>query len=329
MALPSTQQAVRFGRTGGAEVLDLVEVPVPSPGPGEILMRHVAVGLNFIDIYQRTGLYPLPLPSGLGREAAGVVEAIGDGVTRFRVGDRVATATAPVGAYSQFHVLPETAAVPVPDDISLEVAAAVMLKGMTAEFLVRRAFHVKQGDEILLQAAAGGVGLILAQWAKALGATVIGTVGSEAKAALAHSHGSDHAILYDREDVAARVKEITEGRGVAVAYDSVGQATFEGSLASLKRRGTLVLFGNASGPVPPFDPLRLSRGGSLYVTRPTLFDYVATTEELDASAAALFDVIRSSAVKVEIGQTFALAEVREAHEALAGRKTTGSTLLIP
>lgn len=329
MALPSTQQAVRFDRTGGAEVLNLVEVPVPSPGPGEVLMRHVAVGLNFIDIYQRTGLYPMPLPSGLGREAAGVVEAVGDGVTRFRVGDRVATATAPVGAYSQFHVLPETAAVPVPDDISLEIAAAVMLKGMTAEFLVRRAFHVKQGDEILLQAAAGGVGLILAQWATSLGATVIGTVGSEAKAALARSHGSDQTILYDREDVAARVRELTEGRGVAVAYDSVGQSTFEGSLASLKRRGTLVLFGNASGPVPPFDPLRLSRGGSLYVTRPTLFDYVATTEELDASAAALFAVIRSGAVKVEIGQTFPLAEVRQAHEALAGRKTTGSTLLIP
>lgn len=329
MALPSTQQAVRFDRTGGPEVLDLVEVPVPSPGPGEILIRHAAVGLNFIDIYQRTGLYPLPLPSRLGREAAGVVEAIGDGVTRFRVGDRVATATAPVGAYAQFHVLPETAAVAVPDDISLETAAAVMLKGMTAEFLVRRAFHVKQGDEILLQAAAGGVGLILAQWAKSLGATVIGTVGSEAKAALARSHGSDHTILYDREDVAARVRELTEGRGVAVAYDSVGQSTFEGSLASLKRRGTLVLFGNASGPVPPFDPLRLSRGGSLYVTRPTLFDYVATTEELDVSAAALFGVIRSGAVKVEIGQTFSLAEVRQAHEALAGRKTTGSTLLIP
>ena len=329
MALPSTQQAVRFDRTGGPDVLELVELPVPSPGPGEILMRHAAVGLNFIDIYQRTGLYPLPLPSGLGREAAGVVEAVGDGVTRFRVGDRVATATAPVGAYARFHVLPETAAVAVPDDVSLETAAAVMLKGMTAEFLVRRAFHVKQGDEILLHAAAGGVGLILAQWAKSLGATVIGTVGSEAKAVLARTHGSDHTILYDREDVAERVKQITAGRGVAVAYDSVGQSTFESSLASLKRRGTLVLFGNASGPVPPFDPLRLSRGGSLYVTRPTLFDYVATTEELDASAAALFEVIRSGAVKVEIGQTFPLANVREAHEALAGRKTTGSTLLIP
>ncbi|RZJ25690.1 MAG: quinone oxidoreductase, partial [Brevundimonas sp.] len=259
----------------------------------------------------------------------GSVEAIGEGVTRFRVGDRVATATAPAGAYSQFHVLPETAAVAVPDDISLEVAAAVMLKGMTAEFLVRRAFHVKQGDEVLLHAAAGGVGLILGQWAKSLGATVIGTVGSEAKADLARTHGSDHVILYDREDVAARVREITDGRGVAVAYDSVGKSTFEWSLASLKRRGTLVLFGNASGPVPPFDPLRLSRGGSLYVTRPTLFDYVATVEELDTSATALFDVIRFGAVKVEIGQTFPLAEVRQAHEALAGRKTTGSTLLIP
>lgn len=329
MSLPSTQSAVRFDHHGGAEVLELVEVQVPSPGPGEILIRNVAVGLNFIDIYQRTGLYPLPLPSGLGKEAAGVVEAVGEGITRFKVGDRVATATAPVGAYGQFHLMPETAAVAVPDDISLEVAAAVMLKGMTAEFLVNRAFHVKQGDEILLHAAAGGVGLILGQWAKSLGGTVIGTVGSEAKAELAKAHGSDHAILYDREDVAARVHEITEGRGVAVAYDSVGKDTFEASLASLKRRGTLVLFGNASGPVPPFDPLRLSRGGSLYVTRPTLFDYVAAVEELDASAAALFAVIRSGAVKVEIGQTFPLANVREAHEALAGRKTTGSTLLIP
>lgn len=329
MPLPSTQTAVRFDHHGGAEVLDLVEVPVPAPGPGEILVRHAAVGLNFIDIYQRTGLYPLSLPSGLGKEAAGVVEVIGEGVTRFRVGDRVATATAPVGAYSQFHLMPETAAVAVPDDISLEVAAAVMLKGMTAEFLVNRAFHVKQGDEILLHAAAGGVGLILGQWAKSLRATVIGTVGSEAKAELARAHGSDHVILYDREDVAARVKEITYGRGVAVAYDSVGQATFESSLASVRKRGTLILFGNASGPVPPLDPLRLSRGGSLFLTRPTLFDYVATVEELDASAAALFAVIRSGAVKVEIGQTFSLRNVREAHEALAGRKTTGSTLLIP
>ncbi|RZJ05633.1 MAG: quinone oxidoreductase [Brevundimonas sp.] len=329
MALPSTQTVVRFEQHGGPEVLDLVEAPVPSPGPGEILIRHAAVGLNFIDIYQRTGLYPLPLPSGLGKEAAGTVEAIGAGVTRFAVGDRVATATAPVGAYSQFHVMPETAAVAVPDDISLETAAAVMLKGMTAEFLTRRAFHVKQGDEILLHAAAGGVGLILGQWARSLGATVIGTVGSEAKADLARGHSADHVILYDLEDVAPRVKDLTEGRGVSVAYDSVGQATFESSLASLKRRGMLVLFGNASGPVPPFDPLRLSRGGSLYVTRPTLFDYVATVEELDASAAALFAVIRSGAVKVEIGQTFPLTNVRDAHEALVGRRTTGSTLLIP
>lgn len=329
MSLPPSQSAVRFSRTGGPEVLELVEVPVEAPGPGEILIRNVAIGLNLIDIYHRTGLYPLPLPSGLGKEAAGVVEAVGEGVTRFRVGDRVATANAQVIAYSNFLRLPEIFAIAVPDDISLETAAAVMLKGMTAEFLVNRAFHVKQGDEILLHAAAGGVGLILGQWAKSVGATVIGTVGSKAKAELALAHGSDHAILYDREDVAARVRDITEGRGVAVAYDSVGKDTFEASLASLKRRGTLVLFGNASGPVPPFDPLRLSRGGSLYVTRPTLFDYVATVEELDASAAALFSVIRSGAVKVKIGQTFPLAEVREAHEALAGRKTTGSTLLIP
>lgn len=329
MALPSTQSAVRFDYAGGPEVLKLAEVPVPSPGPGEILVRNAAVGLNFIDVYQRSGLYALPLPSGLGKESAGVVEAIGEGVARFKIGDRVATATAPVGAYAQFHVMPEDAAVAVPDDISLETAAAVMLKGMTAEYLVRRTFHVKQGDVILVHAAAGGVGLILCQWAKALGAIVIGTVGSEAKAALARDHGCDHVILYDREDVAERVKAITEGRGVKVAYDSVGAATFESSLASLARRGTLVLFGNASGPVPPFDPLRLSRGGSLYVTRPTLFDYVATVEELDASAAALFEVIRSGAVKIQIGQTFPLERVRDAHEALEGRKTTGSTLLIP
>lgn len=329
MTLPETQTVVRFDRHGDAEVLNLVEAPVPSPAAGEILIRSAAVGLNFMDVYQRTGLYPVSLPSGLGKEAAGTVEAVGEGATRFRVGDRVATGTAPVGAYSQFHVMPEDAAVAVPDDMSLEIAAAVMLKGMTAEYLVQRAFHVKQGDEILVHAAAGGVGLILCQWAKSLGATVIGTVGSEAKAALARAHGCDHVILYDREDVAVRVKALTAGRGVAAVYDSVGQSTFESSLNSLKRRGTLVLFGNASGPAPPFDPLRLSRGGSLYVTRPTLFDYVATPEELDASAAALFAVIRSGAVKVEIGQTFRLDQARQAHQALEARRTTGSTLLIP
>lgn len=328
--MPSpTMCAVRIDRAGGPEVLELVDTPVPSPGPGQVLVRHAAMGLNFIDVYQRTGLYPLSYPTGLGLEGAGVVEAVGDGVARFRIGERIAYANGPPGAYAEAHVVAEDRAVHVPHDIPLETAAAVMLKGMTAEYLVRRTFHVKPGDVILVHAAAGGVGQILCQWAKAIGATVIGTAGSEAKAELARSRGCDHVILYDREDVADRVKAITSGKGVAVAYDSVGKSTFEASLASLSRRGTLVLFGNASGPVPPFDPLRLSRGGSLYVTRPTLFDYVATVEELDASAAALFEVIRSGAMKIDIGQTFPLTKIREAHETLEARKTTGSTIIIP
>ncbi|MFJ6025452.1 quinone oxidoreductase family protein [Brevundimonas sp. NPDC092305] len=322
-------RAVRIDRAGGPEVLELVELETPTPGSGQVLVRHAAIGLNFIDVYQRTGLYPLSYPTGLGLEGAGIVEAVGDGVSRFRIGDRIAYANGPPGAYAEAHVVAEDRAVHVPPEIPLESAAAVMLKGMTAEYLVRRTFHVKRGDTILLHAAAGGVGQILSQWAKSIGATVIGTVGSEAKAELARSLGCDHVILYDREDVAERVKTITGGEGVAVAYDSVGKSTFESSLASLARRGTLVLFGNASGPVPPFDPLRLSRGGSLYVTRPTLFDYVSTVEELDESAAALFEVIRSGAVKIEIGQTVPLSKIRDAHETLEARKTTGSTILIP
>jgi NADPH:quinone reductase len=327
--MPDMMRAVRADRAGGPDGLRVVEIEVPTPGPGQVLVRHVACGLNFIDVYQRIGLYPVTWPTGLGQEAAGTVVAVGDGVTRFRPGDRIAYANGPPGAYAEAHLVAEDRAVHVPDDIPLETAAAAMLKGMTAEYLVRRTFHVKQGDTILVHAAAGGVGLILCQWAKAIGATVIGTVGSEAKAELARTHGCDHVVLYDREDVAERVRSITGGRGVPVAYDSVGAATFESSLASLARRGTLVLFGNASGPVPPFDPLRLSRGGSLYVTRPTLSDYVATIEDLDASAAALFAVIRSGRVRIEIGQSWPLDQVREAHEALEARRTVGSTLLIP
>lgn len=329
MADAASMLAVRIWEPGGPERLELTEVPVPAPGPGQVLVRHAACGLNFIDVYQRSGLYPLDYPTGLGLEGAGVVEAVGQGVTRFRPGDRIAYANGPAGAYAEAHVVAEDRAVRVPGDIPLETATAVMLKGMTAEYLIRRTFHVKQGDAILVHAAAGGVGIILCQWAKSLGATVIGTVGSEAKAALALEHGCDHVILYDREDVAARVRELTDGDGVAVVYDSVGRATLDASLASLKRRGTFVTFGNASGPVPPVEPLRLSRGGSLFMTRPTLFDYVATVEELDDSAAALFAVIRSGAVRVEIGQTWPLREVREAHEALEARRTTGSSLLIP
>lgn len=319
--------AIQFARTGGPEVLETVEADVPSPAPGQILVRHQAVGLNYIDTYHRSGLYPLKLPSGIGLEAAGFVEAVGDGVTRFAVGDRVAY-NGTMGAYAEAAVVPAERAVKVPDGVSLEIAAAVLLKGMTAEFLVRRCFHVKPGDLVLVHAAAGGVGQILVQWCKALGATVIATAGSNAKTALARDLGADHVIDYSREDVASKVAEVTDGRGVTVVYDGVGKDTWEASLKSLAKRGVLVTFGNASGPVPPFAPLELG-AKSAYVTRPRLFDYIATTEELDESAQALFAVIASGAVKIDIGQTFPLAEARAAHEALEGRKTTGATLLIP
>lgn len=322
-------RAIRIARTGGPEVLELAEVEVPSPKPGEILVRHEAVGVNFIDTYHRTGLYPVKLPSGLGLEAAGVVEAVGDGVERFKTGDRVAYASGPIGAYAELNVTAAARAVKLPAGVDAKVGAAALLKGMTAEFLVRRTFPVKAGDTILVHAAAGGVGSILVQWAKHLGAQVIGTAGSEAKAELARNHGADHVILYRDQDVAAEVRRLTDGKGVPVAYDSVGAATFEGTLASLARRGLFVSFGNASGPVPPFAPLRLSQAGSLFFTRPTMFDYTATTEELDQSAAALFEVIQSGAVKIDIGQTFALGDARKAHEALEGRETVGASLLIP
>jgi NADPH2:quinone reductase len=319
--------AIQFVRTGGPEVLEAVELDVPSPGPGQILVRHQAVGLNYIDTYHRSGLYPLKLPTVIGLEAAGLVEAVGEGVTRFQVGDRVAY-NGTMGAYAEAAVVPADRAVKAPDAVSLETAAAVLLKGMTAEFLVRRCFHVKPGDLVLVHAAAGGVGQILVQWCKALGATVIATVGGEAKAAIARDLGADHVIDYGHEDVAARVAEITGGKGVAVVYDGVGKDTWAASLKSLARRGVMVTFGNASGPVPPFAPLELG-AKSAFVTRPRLFDYIVTTEELDESADALFAVLASGAVKIDIGQTFPLAEARAAHEALEGRRTTGATLLIP
>ena len=321
--------AVQAVRAGGPEVLETVELPDPAPGPGQIRIRHEAVGLNFIDTYQRSGLYPVKLPAVLGQEGAGIVDAIGEGVTRFKVGDRAAYGTGPMGAYAQAHLVPESRAVHVPEGVSTQMAAAAMLKGMTTEFLLRRCYPVQAGDAILVHAAAGGVGSLLCQWAKSLGATVIGTVGSAIKGRVARSAGCDHVIEYGHEDVAARVKELTSGAGVRVAYDGVGAATFEASLASLNRRGMLVSFGNASGPAPAIEPARLQRGGSLFLTRPTLFDYVATPEELDASAKALFHVIESGAVKIDIGQTFPLAETRRAHEALEARETTGQTLLIP
>jgi NADPH2:quinone reductase len=321
--------AIRAVRAGGPEVLEAVDIPVPAPGPGEILIRQQAVGLNFIDTYQRTGLYPTPYPAVLGQEGAGIVEAVGEGVERFAVGDLAAYALGGLGGYAEAKVIKATRAVKPPVGIDARMAAAALLKGMTAEFLIRRCYPVKAGDAILVHAAAGGVGQILTQWAQHLGARVIGTVGSEAKAEIALANGCEEVILYDREDVGARVKDLTGGAGVRVVYDGVGASTLEGSLASLGRRGMLVIYGNASGPAPPIDPLRLSRGGSLFLTRPTLADYAATLEDLDESASALFSVIAAGHVKIAIGAEFPLAEARKAHEALEGRETTGSTLLIP
>ena len=321
--------AIQIKSTGGPEVLEAVDLPVPKPGPGEVLIRHHAVGLNFIDTYMRSGLYPIPLPATLGSEGAGVIEAVGEGVSRFRPGDRVAHGAAGRGAYAEYQVLPEGRISPLPDDVDFKIAAAAMLKGMTAEMLLRHCYPLKAGEACLIWAASGGVGTILTQWAKAIGAVVIGCVGSEAKVDLARSHGCDHVILYKTQDVAARVREITGGQGVRVSYDGVGKASFEASIKSLGRRGMLVTYGNASGAVPAFEPLVLSRAGSLFLTRPTLFDYVATTEELDASAAALFEVIRSGAVKIEIGREYALKDVRQAHEDLQAGETVGSQVLIP
>jgi NADPH2:quinone reductase len=321
-------RAVQAVRAGGPEVLDVVEIDRPSPAPGQILIRHEAIGLNFIDTYQRSGLYPMRYPAVLGQEAAGVVEALGEGVSRFKIGDRVAY-NGQGGAYCEYAAVPAARCVALPDDVSFEAAAASLLKGMTTEFLVRRCHAVQAGETILVHAAAGGVGTLLVQWAKAIGAVVIGTVGSQEKAAMARRLGCDHVILYREEDVPARVKEITGGAGVPVAYDSVGKDTFEMTLASLARRGLFVSYGNASGPVPAFEPLRLSRAGSLYLTRPTLYDYIATPGELDESAAQLFTMLGSGKLKIQIGQRFRLAEARQAHEALESRATIGASVLIP
>lgn len=325
----SRMHAIRFDRTGGPEVLEWVDVDRPTPGPGQVLVRNEAVGINFIDTYQRGGLYPVKLPSGLGSEGAGVVEAVGEGVTRFRAGDSIAYGSGPLGAYAEFHVVAADRAAKPPPGVDARTAAAAMLKGMTAEFLLLRCFPLERGQTCLVHAAAGGVGSILVQWAKHLGATVIATVGSQDKAKVARDLGADHVILYGEADVAKEVRALTDGKGVPVVYDGVGAATFEGSLSSLARRGMLVSYGNASGPAPAVEPLRLSRGGSLFLTRPTLFDYVASAEEYEASAAALFEVMASGAVKIQVGQTFPLREARRAHEALEARETVGASLLIP
>jgi NADPH2:quinone reductase len=321
-------RAIRIQKTGGPEVLDSVDLDQPTAAAGQILVKHAAIGLNFIDTYQRVGLYPLDLPTVLGREASGVVEAVGSGVTGFKPGDRVAYVTGG-GAYADYNALPADNAILLPDAIDFETGAACMLKGMTAEFLADRIWPLSPGDHVLVHAAAGGVGAILSQWLHHRGVKVIGTAGTKDKADFAKAHGCDHVILYRDADVAAGVRALTGGEGVKVAYDSVGKDTAEASLSSLAKRGLFVTFGNASGPVPPVAPLELSRRGSLFMTRPTLFDYIATPTAFRASAKALFEMIASGVVKIDIGQTFALADVRKAHEALESRATTGATVLVP
>lgn len=320
-------KAMRVHQPGGPEVLSWDDVEVGAPGPGEVRVSNRFVGVNFLDTYHRSGFYKLPLPFSPGVEGAGVVEAVGEGVSDLRPGDRVAYGTAPVGAYAQARLLPSEKLVKLPAGISDEVAAAMMLKGLTAQYLLRQTIAVAAGDAVLFHAAAGGVGLIACQWAKHLGATVIGTVGSEAKAALARAHGCDHVIDYGKEDVAARVRELTGGRGVRVVYDGVGKTTFASSLDSLAPRGLLVSFGQSSGAVPPFDVLALSAKGSLYLTRPTIFHYAADARSLRAMASDLFAVVESGAVRVQIGQRYPLGEAAEAHRALEARRTTGSTVL--
>jgi len=323
-------RAIVVSKIGGPEVLEFTNVVVPPPGPGEVLVRHRAIGLNFVEIYFRSGVYPAPsLPFTPGSEAAGVVEEIGPGVTDLKAGDRVAYADGPMGAYSEARVIPARFLVRLPDSIDEETAAAAMLKGMTAHALIFSVYAVKPGDTILVQAAAGGVGLILCQWAKRLGATVIGAVGSDDKARLAAAHGCDHTIVYTRQDIPARVKEITEGAMVPVVYDSVGQSTFMKSLDCLRPRGLMVAYGQASGIVPPFSVNILSAKGSLYLTRPTLQTYTATREELIERANALFAVLASGAVKCEVQRRFALRDAAEAHRALGERNTTGSSVLMP
>jgi NADPH2:quinone reductase len=321
--------AIRIHASGGPEVMKAEEVEVGKPARGEVQLRHTAIGVNYIDVYDRTGLYPVKLPSGLGREAAGVVTALGAGVRGYRIGERVAYVLPVPGAYSELRNVPAERLVKIPRGISDEQAAALMLKGLTAHYLIRRTYRVQRGDTILLHAAAGGVGLILGQWARALGARVIGVVGSEAKADVARRHGCRHVLISGRDDLVAGVKALTKGVGVAAVYDAVGKDTFTESLDCLKRLGIMVSYGNASGPVPPVSPLELSRRGSLFLTRPSLFNYIATREELVSAARELFAAVRVRKIRVVIGQRYPLAQVGEAHADLEGRRTTGSSVLIP
>ena len=326
----TTIKAIRIDKTGGPEVMALKPVELGHPDPGEVTVRAKAIGVNFIDTYHRSGLYPVPLPSGIGMEASGIVEAVGKGVTTLKTGDRVAYASGPVGAYAEAHNIAAASAVKIPDGIADDVAASMMLKGLTAQFLLRQTFKVEKGQTILWHAAAGGVGLIACQWAKHLGATVIGTVGSEEKAKLAREHGCDHVIDYSKEDVAARVTEITGGAKLPVVYDGVGKATFMSSLDSLAPLGLLVSFGNASGPVTDVNLGILAQKGSLYVTRPTMYHYAAKTPTaMQEMADDLFAVVKSGAVKIEVKQRYALAEASRAHLDLAARKTVGASVLVP
>jgi NADPH2:quinone reductase len=320
--------AIRFHKAGGPEVLQLEEVAVGSPGPGQARLRHVAVGLNFADTYFRSGVYPVPLPAGMGVEASGVVEAVGDGVTNVAPGDRV-TYTGfinTLGAYSTERLIPAAPLIKLPEGISCETAAAMTMRGLTSAYLMRRIWPLKSGDAILLHAAAGGVGLIVAQWAKLLRLTVIGTVSSEEKAAVARAHGCDHTINYRNENVAKRVRELTDGVGVSVVYDSVGKDTFAGSIDSLKRRGLLVCVGTASGPIPPIDATQLAIKGSVFVTRPALADYIADPTEKSALANELFGHVAAGRIKIEINQRYRLEDAVQAHRDLEARRTTGSSI---
>ncbi|HQR49845.1 MAG TPA: quinone oxidoreductase [Steroidobacteraceae bacterium] len=323
-------KAIRMHQTGGPEVLRLEDVTVGDPGPGQVRLRHEAVGLNFADTYFRTGMYPVPLPAGMGVEAAGVVEAVGDGVTNVKPGDRV-TYTGFVntlGAYSTERLIPAGPLIKLPQGISCETAAAMTMRGLTSAYLMRRIWPLQAGDTILVHAAAGGVGLILTQWAKILGLTVIGTVSSKAKALVALAHGCDHVIQYGSEDVAKRVREITGGAGVAVVYDSVGKDTFAGSLDSLRKRGLLVCVGTASGPIPPIDAMQLAVKGSLYVTRPALADYIGDPAEKAALAGEVFGLVAAGRIRIEINQRYRLEDAVQAHRDLESRKTTGSSIFV-
>jgi NADPH2:quinone reductase len=321
--------AIRIHKTGGPEVLTWESFDVGAPGKGEVRVRHTAIGVNFIDTYQRSGHYPLTLPSGLGTEAAGVVEAVGPGVDGLRPGDRVASCTAPLGAYSTERIVPADRLVKLPEGIEDRTAAAMMLKGLTVQYLLRQTFPLKGSETILFHAAAGGVGLIACQWARALGVTMIGTVSSDAKSELARQHGCTHTIVYTRENFVDRVKEITGGKGVPVVYDSVGKDTFPGSLDCLSPRGMFVSFGSSSGAVPPFNIMLLSQKGSLYATRPTLFTYASSHDKLNAMASELFALVKAGKIKPDARQTFALKDAADAHRSLESRRTTGATLLLP